>query len=94
MENQKNDLAALRSSLANLDEEILNLVKKRLDLCRGLAQLKIKNDFPLRDLNQEQTVLERSKHWAYSQGEDLDKTEAFTRLLMDWGLFVQKIGQK
>lgn len=90
MEDQQNNLPNLRSSLADLDAELLSLVKKRLNLCRELALLKTKIGQPLRDLIQEQAVLERSAFWAQSQGESLEKTEAFTRLLMEWGLFVQQ----
>jgi chorismate mutase len=90
MDEAPKTLNSLRLKIADIDSEILSLVKQRLDLCRAMTPLKTENKVPLRDANQEQIVLERSASWAQLQGEDKGRAQDFTRLLMEWGLFVQK----
>ncbi|MEI8027928.1 MAG: chorismate mutase [Pseudomonadota bacterium] len=91
MDEAPKTLNNLRLKIADIDSEILSLVKQRLDLCRDMTPLKIENKVPLRDSDQEQIVLERSASWAQLQGEDQTRAQAFTRLLMEWGLYVQKM---
>lgn len=90
MDDALKTLNSLRLNIAAIDSEILSLVKQRLDLCRAMTPLKTENKFPLRNTDQEQIVLERSASWAQLQGEDQGRAQAFTRLLMEWGLYVQK----
>ena len=90
MDEAPKTLNNLRLKIADIDSEMLSLVKQRLDLCRAMIPLKIENKVPLRDSDQEQIVLERSASWAQLQGEDQGRAQAFTRLLMEWGLYVQK----
>ena len=91
MDEAPKTLNNLRLKIADIDSEMLSLVKQRLDLCRAMIPLKIENKVPLRDSDQEQIVLERSASWAQLQGEDQGRAQAFTRLLMEWGLYVQKM---
>jgi len=90
MEDTPKALADLRLKIAAIDGQILSLVKERLDFCREMTPLKLTHQVPFQDLDQEQTVLQRSATWAKTQGEDSERAQGLTRFLMDWGLFVQE----
>lgn len=55
------DLQQLRNGIDEIDEEILKLFMKRMELCKGVADYKKEHDLPVFQGNREQQVIDRIK---------------------------------
>lgn len=55
----KNDLLNFRNEINNIDEKIVMLLAKRKKLVLNIAQSKIKNNQPIRDINREKNLLSK-----------------------------------
>lgn len=53
------DLKDLRNKIDDIDEDILELFVKRMDVCRGVARFKKENNLPVLQGNREAELLER-----------------------------------
>jgi len=53
------DLAALRQQIDAIDDQILALINRRMDLARGIGGCKRQNGTPVHDPRREQQVLDR-----------------------------------
>tara|TARA_B100000029_G_scaffold331835_1_gene324091 strand:+ start:491 stop:757 length:267 start_codon:yes stop_codon:yes gene_type:complete len=57
------DLQSFREQIDSIDEQILKLLEKRMDLVRDVGKLKAKLDLAVEDLNREKEIIERlTKH--------------------------------
>lgn len=57
------NLQSFREQIDSIDEQILKLLEKRMDLVRDVGKLKAKLDLAVEDLNREQEIIERlTKH--------------------------------
>ena len=52
-------IETLRENIAEVDREILESIKKRIDLAREIAKMKTFANIPIRDRHVEQLVRER-----------------------------------
>lgn len=58
------NLNDFRKSIDEIDKEILNLILKRLDICRKIGKFKRENNMPVEDRKREEEILERIKKLA------------------------------
>lgn len=65
--NSENDIKAYRAKINAIDEELVKLIAKRLDVCTEIGRFKRLNSLPIDDEEREKQVLEaiRSKATAY-----------------------------
>ena len=49
----------LRQQIDDLDEEIIQLLKKRMGISKGVGRLKEKLDIPVEDKNRENEIIDR-----------------------------------
>ncbi|MDP3990649.1 MAG: chorismate mutase [archaeon] len=54
-----NSLTKFRDEIDLADEELILLLKKRIEITRKVREYKIKNNLPLEDLNREKEIIER-----------------------------------
>ncbi len=78
----KNLLNRLRQEVEATDEEILRLIAKRTSLTQEIGRLKSKWHLPVKDLNQEQDVLERNVAYGTGLGLAKEVTEGITQILL------------
>ena len=64
-------LEKLRGEICEVDNQILKLVKQRLQLAKEIGEIKRKLGLPVVDLNVEKAVIERALMW--SREIDLDQ---------------------
>ena len=55
-------ILALREKIDTLDEEIIQLLKKRMRISREVGKLKEKLDIPVEDKNRENEIIDRLVH--------------------------------
>jgi len=53
------NLDSLRNKIDRIDEKILNLIKKRLDLAKEIGRYKKESKLPLKDTKREKEILDK-----------------------------------
>ncbi|MFQ5523592.1 MAG: prephenate dehydrogenase/arogenate dehydrogenase family protein [Acidimicrobiia bacterium] len=91
MEND--ELKALRSEVARIDEAIVELMARRLKAALRMGRAKLRAGIPLRDFAQEKEVLERARRIAASEGVPEELAEKVMLELIRSSLTVQEKGQ-
>jgi chorismate mutase/prephenate dehydrogenase len=84
------DIARLRSELADVDRQILQLVAHRQKLAQDVGRAKDRDDHALRDFAQEKDVLERARSVAEELGISARVTEALMQTLIAYSLTLQE----
>ncbi|MGN0268862.1 MAG: prephenate dehydratase domain-containing protein [Lachnospiraceae bacterium] len=79
--NSKKDLAAVRQQLDQVDQELVKLYTRRMDLCKLVAESKLASSKPVRDIARENKKLEMVKAMVKSGGDKKNVEEMF-RMLM------------
>lgn len=64
-----NDLSTLRNEINEIDNKIVELWKKRMELCLSVARYKKENNLPILDEKREKELLDRIGNLA---GDELD----------------------
>ncbi len=82
-----NDLSKIREKINDLDNQIIELWKERMEACLSVAQYKKENDLPILDSKREAELLNRIGNMA---GEDL---EVYSRVLYDTVMTVSRAYQ-
>ena len=82
-------LKTTRERIAVLDEQILGLVGKRLQLAKEIGLLKKKLQRPVRNQAVEKAVYQRNGKVAEKVGLNQEETLALTKLLMEMAVEVQ-----
>ncbi len=75
------DLQKLRSSIDSVDEEILSLFMKRMELCRSVAEFKKLNNMPVFQGDRERQVIERIKKLTGDHGLEGGTAALFTAIM-------------
>ncbi len=83
----------LRSKLADLDRQLLELVSKRQKLSSEIGAVKREQGIPTRDYNQEKDVIQRARDAAAEHGLPAATAEELTLLLIRSSLTVQERDQ-
>lgn len=84
-------ITELRENLKKVDENILHLLKQRLDLGRTIGKFKKSQSLEMQDDHQETIVKQRFVDWAIQTHESDEYAIQFAILLMKWNLEVQKL---
>lgn len=76
------DLAQLRTEVANIDQQILALIARRLETTRAIGAIKQQQGLPIRDFRVEVEVLKRARLSARNLGLDERVAEDIAEKLM------------
>ena len=58
----RQNLQSFREKIDSIDEKILKLLAKRMDLIKDVGELKAKLELKVEDLNRENEIIERLKN--------------------------------
>ncbi|MBS7651139.1 chorismate mutase, partial [Candidatus Bathyarchaeota archaeon] len=58
----------LRKRIDKIDNRILTMLKKRVELARKISRVKAEKNLPVRDIVREGEVVERAVKWAREEG--------------------------
>ena len=86
-------LDALRSQLAELDEQLLAIVARRQQLSSEVGRVKREAGVPVRDYRQERDVMRRTRQRAHALGLPSGLAERLLLLLVESSLTVQEQDQ-
>jgi chorismate mutase/prephenate dehydratase len=76
------DLKALRNEIDKIDQELVKLFEKRLDLVKEVKKYKQEHQLPILDKNREQEVI--SKNLEYLNNKDYQEyLEEYMQSIMD-----------
>ncbi|MCQ2547875.1 MAG: chorismate mutase [Clostridia bacterium] len=64
------DLNELRNRIDEIDDEILELFEKRMELCREIGEVKAKDSLPLENLKREREIITSMREKADSDLAD------------------------
>ncbi|MDR0887785.1 MAG: chorismate mutase [Candidatus Methanoplasma sp.] len=84
------DLEELRNKIRETDIEILELMKKRIDLAIEVGKYKKDHKEGVRNLSVEEKVIKRYREFAEENGIDPDFAEEICKLLMKESVNVQE----
>ncbi|WP_338865810.1 bifunctional chorismate mutase/prephenate dehydratase [Myxococcus stipitatus] len=84
------DLGALRDAIEAVDEEILDALRRRMDLADDVARSKLAAAAPLRDQRREDLLLRRIRTRAAEHGLDPHEVERIWRLVIDMSVARQQ----
>ena len=79
----------LRKKIDTIDEKIVLLLKERMDICKSIGALKIKNGLAVKDHRREDEVYLHVMAKALESGLDPQKVEAVFKDIIALGVFVQ-----
>jgi chorismate mutase/prephenate dehydratase len=86
----KRDLQALREDMEAVDREILEHLRRRMELAEEIAVFKLDNAFPFRDKQREEQLLLRVRHMAAELGLDAHEIERLYRQLLEMSIAHQQ----
>ncbi|QSQ15090.1 bifunctional chorismate mutase/prephenate dehydratase [Myxococcus landrumensis] len=84
------DLGALRDAIEAIDEEILDALRRRMDLADDVARSKLATAAPLRDQRREDLLLRRIRTRAAEHKLDPHEVERIWRLVIDMSVARQQ----
>ncbi len=79
----------LRKKIDSVDEKIVLLLKDRMELCKGIGDIKGKNGPAVKDYSREDEVYLHAMAKALESGRDPQKVEAIFKDIIALGVFVQ-----
>jgi chorismate mutase/prephenate dehydrogenase len=85
----KKDLDSLRARIRSTDEQILTLIRQRLDLAREIGQVKFSSNIPVKDYKVEKDVLDRNLITGSTLGLYEPLTTDITKLLIRYAVLTQ-----
>jgi chorismate mutase len=83
------NIATLRKKIDAVDEKIVFLLKERVDLCKSIGAIKIKNNLAVKDHRREDEVYLHVMAKALEAGLDPQKVEEIFKDIVALGVFVQ-----
>ncbi len=84
------DLQAIRAEIEEIDRELMQLMKRRMDRVEEIATAKVKSAYPFRDQQREEFVLRKIRRAAVDYGLDAHKLESVYRLIMEMSISHQQ----
>lgn len=84
------DLEAVRVAIESIDEEILDALRRRMDLADDVARAKLAAAAPFRDQRREDLLLRRIRTRAAEHGLDPHEVERIWRLFIDMSVARQQ----
>ena len=83
------NIATLRKKIDSVDEKIIFLLKERMELCKNIGAIKVKNGLAVKDHRREDEVYLHVMAKALEAGLDPQKVEAIFKGIVALGVFVQ-----
>ncbi|MCM2325116.1 MAG: chorismate mutase [Candidatus Woesearchaeota archaeon] len=83
-------LENLREKIDEIDEEIILLIKKRIDMCPMIVEQKLKNKMKISQSKREVEILEQRQRLAIEAGLNPNTIEQIFRLIIEESKEVQK----
>ena len=80
---------ALRKKIDEIDENFVQLLKDRIELCKHIGKIKEENRLPVKDLQREDEVYLHVMSKALELGLDLQRVEAIFKQIVALGVSVQ-----
>lgn len=87
--HKTDDLKILREQIHKLDDEILQMVAKRMDLCRRVGEYKKKNKLPIKDYTVEKKIIEKARKKALDYNIYSDMAESIIKTLIEYSVLEQ-----
>jgi chorismate mutase len=88
------DIKQLRKRIDEVDEQILQSLSKRTEICKSIGLVKKKHGIPIQDLPRESDVYTYVKEKAADLGLDPAQVEAIYRQIVNMCSAVQELNQK
>ena len=79
----------LRKKIDTIDEKIILLLKDRMDICKCIGAVKVKNGLAVKDHRREDEVYLHAMAKALESGLDPQKVEAIFKDIIALAVFVQ-----
>lgn len=83
-------LGHLRKKVDKIDDEILNSLSERVEICRAIGDIKKTQGLQIRDTSRENEVYKRVKAKAAESNLDLEQVEAIFREIVNMCSTVQE----
>jgi len=84
------DLEQLRAEIRKTDKEIMELMKRRLELAKQVGEYKISNNEEVRNMEVEERVAGTYRDFASKNGMDPEYADAVCRILMRESVEIQE----
>jgi chorismate mutase len=88
------DIKQLRKRIDEVDEQILQFLSERVEVCRSIGSLKRKQKIPIKDIPRENDVYEHIQKKAATLGLDAVQVEAVYRQIVNMCMAVQELEEK
>jgi chorismate mutase len=85
------DIKQLRKRIGEVDEQILQSLRKRTEICKSIGLVKKKHGIPIQDLPRESDVYAYVKEKAADWGLDPAQVEAIYRQIVNMCSAVQEL---
>lgn len=82
----------LRERIEGIDDDIVSLIGKRMDISREIGRIKSETGMPIIDSAVEAVVMERYRDLALKYGIDRDLMESVCKLIIEQSRKVQEKG--
>ena len=79
----------LRKKIDKIDENLILLLKDRIDLCKGIGEIKKENGIAVKDIRREDAVYVHIMAKALESGLDPQKVEAIFKQIIALSVSVQ-----
>jgi chorismate mutase / prephenate dehydrogenase len=87
--SDKESLKSLRDEIGSIDDDIIQLISKRMKVAKKIGKIKLAESLPIIDYKVEKTVIERSRQRARDEGLYEDLAEGLSRLLIKYSVLAQ-----
>jgi chorismate mutase len=88
------NIEQLRKRIDEVDEQILQSLRKRTEICSSIGLVKKKHGIPIQDFPRENDVYERMRERAAELGLDPSYVEAIYRQIVNMCSAVQELKEK
>ena len=88
------DINQLRKRIDEVDEQILQFLSKRANVCRLIGSLKRKHKIPIKDIPRENDVYAHIREKAAGLGLDSAQVEAVYRQIVNMCMAIQELEEK
>lgn len=79
----------LRKKIDTIDENLIILLKDRIDLCKSIGKIKKETGLAIKDLRREDAIYVHIMAKALEAGLDPQKVEAIFKQIIDLGISIQ-----
>ncbi|TNE84087.1 MAG: prephenate dehydratase [Deltaproteobacteria bacterium] len=84
------ELTPLREQIEALDRELIDVLRRRMEVVLPIAEAKLDKASPFRDQPREDVVFERVRAMAVDAGLDPHRIEALYRVILEWSVARQQ----